>query len=79
MSRSYLDPSYVIGLFPDLLPVKFRQQLDYPETVPILQGKELDLAVLALIKYLTEVSLYYFLRLARDRKVKILFYSSGSK
>lgn len=51
----YSDPSYVIGLFPDLLPVEFRKQLEYPEMVPILQGKELDLAVLALIKYLTEV------------------------
>nr|CAG4643012.1 EOG090X0131 [Ilyocryptus agilis] len=49
------DPSYVIGLFPDLLPVEFRKQLEYPETVPALYGKDLDIAVLALIKYLTEV------------------------
>nr|CAG4646809.1 EOG090X0131 [Megafenestra aurita]SVE92222.1 EOG090X0131 [Megafenestra aurita] len=49
------DPSYVIGLFPDLLPVEFRKKVEYPETVPILQGRDLDLAVLALIKYLTEV------------------------
>lgn len=29
--------------------------MEYPETIPILQGRDLDLAVLALIKYLTEV------------------------
>lgn len=51
----FSDPSYVIGLFPDLLPVEFRKKVEYPEAVPILQGKDLDLAVLALIKYLTEV------------------------
>ena len=56
----YSDPSYVIGLFPDLLPVEFRKQLEYPEMVPVLQGKELDLAVLALIKYLTEVNYTLF-------------------
>ncbi|EFX65321.1 hypothetical protein DAPPUDRAFT_219389 [Daphnia pulex] len=49
------DPSYVIGLFPDLLPVEFRKKVEYPEAVPVLQGRDLDLAVLALIKYLTEV------------------------
>nr|CAG4642300.1 EOG090X0131 [Evadne anonyx] len=49
------DPSYVIGLFPDLLPMDFRKQLEYPETIPSLQGRELEQAVLALIKYLTEV------------------------
>ena len=57
----YSDPSYVIGLFPDLLPVEFRKQLEYPEMVPVLQGKELDLAVLALIKYLTEVNCTLFI------------------
>ncbi len=45
----------MIGLFPDLLPVEFRKKVEYPETVPVLQGRDLDLAVLALIKYLTEV------------------------
>ena len=53
----FADPSYVIGLFPDLLPVEFRKKVEYPEAVPILQGRDLDLAVLALIKYLTEVLL----------------------
>jgi len=38
-----------------LLPVDFRKQLEYPEAVAILQGRELEQAVLALIKYLTEV------------------------
>ena len=51
----WIDPSHVIGLFPDLLPVDFRKQLEYPEAVAILQGRELEQAVLALIKYLTEV------------------------
>lgn len=45
----------MIGLFPDLLPVEFRKKVEYPEAVPVLQGRDLDLAVLALIKYLTEV------------------------
>lgn len=54
----FKDPSYVIGLFPDLLPIDFRKQLEYPETIPSLQGRELEQAVLALIKYLTEVSAF---------------------
>jgi hypothetical protein len=56
----------VIGLFPDLLPVEFRKKVEYPEAVPVLQGRDLDLAVLALIKYLTEVlkvkNIYYLYR-----------------
>ena len=56
MTDAFIDPSYVIGLFPDLLPMDFRKQLEYPETIPSLQGRELEHAVLALIKYLTEVS-----------------------
>ncbi len=56
----------MIGLFPDLLPVEFRKKVEYPEAVPVLQGRDLDLAVLALIKYLTEVvkifNIYYLQR-----------------
>lgn len=56
----------MIGLFPDLLPVEFRKKVEYPEAVPVLQGRDLDLAVLALIKYLTEVlkvkNIYYLYR-----------------
>ena len=37
------------------MPVVYRRQLEYPETVPVLQGRDLEQAVLALIKYLTEV------------------------
>ena len=52
---SILDPSHVIGLFPNLLPEEFRSSLDYPDTLPNLQGTELENGLLALTDYLVEV------------------------
>lgn len=54
------DPSHVIGLFPNLLPEEFRSSLDYPDTLPNLQGTELENGLLALTDYLVEVMLIYF-------------------
>ncbi|XP_077997895.1 vam6/Vps39-like protein [Glandiceps talaboti] len=48
------DPSQVIGLFPDLLPQEFRNQLEYPTQPPDLSGAELEKGLLALIEYLTQ-------------------------
>jgi len=50
-----LDPSHVIGLYPNLLPEDFRKQLDYPDALPDLDGAELERGILSLIDYLTEV------------------------
>ena len=51
-----LDPSHVIGLYPNLLPEDFRKQLDYPDALPDLEGAELERGIMSLIDYLTEVS-----------------------
>lgn len=51
------DPTHVIGLYPDLLPSDYRKQLHYPNPLPTLSGAELEKAHLALIDYLTQVSL----------------------
>ena len=50
------DPSHVIGLYPNLLPQDFRNQLEYPDKLPELEGVELEKGLLALINYLTQVS-----------------------
>ncbi|XP_074662539.1 vam6/Vps39-like protein isoform X2 [Tubulanus polymorphus] len=49
-----VDPSNVIGMFPQLLPPDFRSQLNYPEKPPELEGVELEKGLLALIDYLTQ-------------------------
>ena len=51
------DPTQVIGLFPDLLPSEFRKQLEYPAPPPPLTAGELEKGCLALVEYLTQVSL----------------------
>lgn len=51
-----LDPTHVMGLYPDLLPTDYRKQLQYPNPLPVLSGAELEKAHLALIDYLTQVS-----------------------
>lgn len=51
----FSDPSQVIGLFPNLLPQEFRNQLCYPEKLPDLEGGELEKGMLVLIEYLTQV------------------------
>nr|XP_020459844.1 vam6/Vps39-like protein isoform X2 [Monopterus albus] len=48
------DPTHVIGLYPDLLPLDYRKQLQYPNPLPTLSGAELEKAHLALIDYLTQ-------------------------
>lgn len=48
------DPSHVIGLFPDLLPQVYRDQLKYPDEVPVLSGGVLETGLLALIDYLNQ-------------------------
>jgi len=50
-----IDTSHVVGLFPDLLPQEFLNRLIYPDTVPSLQGRELENATLALVEHLTRV------------------------
>lgn len=49
------DPSHIIGLFPDLLPQGFREQLEYPGILPELAGLDLENGLLALIEYLIQV------------------------
>jgi len=48
-------PSHVIGLYSGLLPDGFQDQLKYPDTPPVLQGRELENGLSALIEYLTNV------------------------
>lgn len=55
VSSSIIDPTHVIGLYPDLLPSDYRKQLHYPNPLPTLSGIELERAHLALIDYLTQV------------------------
>ena len=45
----------MIGLYPNLLPQDFRNQLEYPDRLPELEGGELEKGLLALIEFLTEV------------------------
>jgi tetratricopeptide (TPR) repeat protein len=53
-SELKVDPSIIIGLYPELLPEEFRSRLDYPSPVPILSGNELDEAITILVQYLVE-------------------------
>ena len=50
------DPSHVIGLYPNLLPQEYRNELEYPDKVPELEGIDLENGYLSLIEYLTHVS-----------------------
>lgn len=59
LSLTIVDPSHVIGLYPNLLPQEFRNQLTYPERPPDLEGGELEKALLALQDYLTQVRQRY--------------------
>lgn len=50
------DPSYVISLYPDILPENFRAQfLNYPVKPPNLEGAILEQGLFDLIDYLLEV------------------------
>lgn len=57
MPTFYIDPTHVMGLYPDLLPTDYRKQLQYPNPLPGLSGAELEKAHLALIDYLTQVGI----------------------
>ncbi|ESP01601.1 hypothetical protein LOTGIDRAFT_200189, partial [Lottia gigantea] len=48
------DPSNVIGLYPNLLPQEYRNQLEYPAKLPDLEGSDLEKGLLALIDFLME-------------------------
>ncbi|RUS79603.1 hypothetical protein EGW08_012628 [Elysia chlorotica] len=48
------DPAHVIGLYPNLLPQQYRNNLSYPKDVPDLQGAENEKGIMALIEYLTQ-------------------------
>ena len=48
-------PSHVVGLFPGLLPAERQDLLKYPDVPPVLQGREMENGLLALIEYLTQV------------------------
>ena len=48
-------PSNVIGLFSGLLPDEFQDKLKYPDKPPVLQGREKENGLSALIEYLTEL------------------------
>ena len=52
----FTDPSHVIGLYPNLLPQDFRNQLEYPDKLPELDDADLEKGLLALIEYLTQVN-----------------------
>lgn len=52
------DPCDVIRLFPNLFPkaaTKMSQSALVKSNLPVLDGKDLEMALLALIEYLTEV------------------------
>ena len=57
VSRLPSDPSHVIGLFPDLLPQQYWNQLEYPDSLPDLQGRDMENGLVALADYLTQVTL----------------------
>ena len=50
-----IDPCHVIGLVPKLLPKEHRDSLAYPDKLPLIQGRSLEEALLAMVEYLTQV------------------------
>uniref|UniRef100_A0A8C5RA41 VPS39 subunit of HOPS complex n=1 Tax=Leptobrachium leishanense TaxID=445787 RepID=A0A8C5RA41_9ANUR len=48
------DPTHVIGLFAELLPMEYKKQIQYPSPLPVLIGPEVEQSNLALIDYLTQ-------------------------
>ena len=47
--------SHVIGLYSELFPSEFRNQIEYPGKVPTFTGPDLEKGYTALVEYLTEV------------------------
>ena len=50
-----VDASHVTGLYPELFPSEYRNQLKYPEKVPHFEGCDLENGYAALVEYLTSV------------------------
>jgi hypothetical protein len=50
-----IDASHVIGLYTELLPPEFSNQLQYPDKLPLLQGRDMENGYSALVEYLTSV------------------------
>lgn len=50
-----VDVSHVIGLYSELFPSEFRNQIEYPGKVPTFTGPDLEKGYTALVEYLTEV------------------------
>jgi hypothetical protein len=50
-----VDASHVIGLYTELLPHEFRNQLQYPDKLPSFQGRDMENGYSALVEYLTSV------------------------
>ncbi|ESN93044.1 hypothetical protein HELRODRAFT_165201 [Helobdella robusta] len=50
----HTDPSHVAGLYPNLLPEEFRNQIRYPGDLPVLEGVDIEGGLLCLIEYLTK-------------------------
>ena len=50
-----VDVSHVIGLYSDLFPSEFRNQIEYPGKIPPITGQDLEKGYTALVEYLTEV------------------------
>lgn len=49
-----IDPTHVIGLFPNLLKPEIRKKFEYPVSIPPLEGAELETALNFLVNYLTQ-------------------------
>ena len=57
----FSDPSHIVGLYPDLLPPDFQNQLEFPDKLPDIKGADLEKGILALINYLTQVKFKHIL------------------
>ncbi|XP_065641872.1 vam6/Vps39-like protein isoform X1 [Hydra vulgaris] len=49
------DPSFVIGLFPNLLPKEFHKRIKYPSTLPNFSDGDIEKGLKVLIDYLTAI------------------------
>ena len=56
------EPTYVIGLYPNLLPEEYRKQLEYPSKPATLSEGDLEKGFHALTSYLTRVTILVLLK-----------------
>lgn len=54
----FIDILFVIGLFHELIPKDFRERLEYPHDIPILESGQLKEAMKQLIHFLRMVSFF---------------------